>query len=209
MIHTTDIESFYTFTIEEPAFRLSVVLAQWSAKMQGRIQGWKPTSKRIIVAKQGSGDFPYEYVESKYETWNEEVVIRFGEYLEPGTYYIYADIEEPEGGFLDNEYTVRVYTSQYIDLQKIDQPDGFVKSVMGSCVEKTCQFKPLASNLNVKYYYGWAANTGYLVMHYHNQSDETTLHLTTFLKDYDKDGVWPCDELRDIPEGETVDLVPG
>lgn len=89
--------------------------------MQGWIQGWKPTSKRLIVARAHSGDFPYEYVDSKYESWNEEVVIRFGEMLEPGTYYIYADTQDPDdGNVIDWEYTVRVYTSSYIDLQRID-----------------------------------------------------------------------------------------
>jgi len=141
--------------------------------MQGWISGWKPTSKRLVIAKAGSGDFAYEYIDSKYETWNEEVVIRLPEMIEPGTYYIYADVQDPDdGNVIDWEYTVRVYTSSYIELQKIDQPEGFMKSVLGSCIEKTCQFKSIADNLkNVKYYYGWAANTGYLVMHYHNQSE--------------------------------------
>jgi len=201
-------ESFFTFTIDEPAFRLSIILAQFSQKMQGRIQGWKPTSKWLVVARAGSGEFPYEYVDSKYETWNEEVVIRLGEMTEPGTYYIYADTQDPDDGNVINwEYSVRVYTSSYIDLQRIDQPDGFLKSVLGSCVEQKCEFKPLVNN--VKYYYGWVANTGYLVMHYHNQSPDMTLKIWTFLKDYDKDGVYPCDEIRDIPEGEELDLTPG
>ena len=37
--------------------------------------------------------------------------------LEPGTYYIYADTQDPDNGeVIDWEYTVRVYTSSYIDL---------------------------------------------------------------------------------------------
>ena len=43
--------------------------------MQGWIPGWKPTSKWLIIAKQSDGDFPFEYIDARYETWNEEVVI--------------------------------------------------------------------------------------------------------------------------------------
>lgn len=52
--------------------------------MQGWIPGWKPTSKWLIIARAGSDQAPYEYIESWYETWNEEVVIRLPETIEAG-----------------------------------------------------------------------------------------------------------------------------
>lgn len=139
--------------------------------MKGRIEGWKTSGIRLIVAKESNNQrFKYEYIDSRNELYNEEVVIMLGD-IDAGTYYLYADINDykDDTQLPTSEYSVRVYSAQNVQLEKIDQPEGFIDSVMGSCVFKTQTLKPLAGN-DIKYYYGWAAKCGYLAMLYVNDS---------------------------------------
>ena len=94
VVRVTDYESFFKFTIEEKASSVSVILAQFSEKMKGRIEGWKTSGIRLIVAKESNDKrFKYQYIDSRNELYNEEVVIMLGD-IDAGTYYLYADIND-------------------------------------------------------------------------------------------------------------------
>jgi len=125
-----------------------------------------------------------------------------------GTYYLYSNINDPKDGgkIATQEYSVRVYTASHITFQVIDKPNGFIESVIGHCAFKTCTLTPLVGN-DIKYYYGWAANCGYLVMLYVNDSTDTTLSINTMITDYDKDGVIPIPSTL-TPEGDHADIPP-
>ena len=87
--------------------------------MNGRIKGWKTSGIRLIVAKESNDRwFKYEYIDSKDELYNEEVVIMLGD-IEIGTYYLYADINDYlDGSWLPtSEYSVRIYTAQNLVLE--------------------------------------------------------------------------------------------
>jgi hypothetical protein len=211
VIHVSGYEHFFTFHFDDPASAVSVVLAQYSEKMQGRIPGWKSGPSRLIVAKEtGDAKFPFEYLASRNELYDEEVVIMLGD-IDAGTYYVYSDINDYTDGtpLPTTEYTVRVYSASDPHFEQIDaSPEGFIESVMGSCMFKTDK-KELLDGNDIVYYYGWSAKCGYLTMCYMNNSENKTLHINTILKSYDKEGIIPPNENMSTPEGDPATIGPG
>lgn len=54
VIRVSEYENFFKFTLEENASSVSVILAQFSEKMKGRIPDWKTSGIRLVVAKESS-----------------------------------------------------------------------------------------------------------------------------------------------------------
>ena len=108
---------------------------------------------------------------------------------------------------LNLEHSVRVYTASNTTLVEIPKPDLFIESIIGNCCFKTCTLNPLVGS-DIKYYYGWAAECGYLCMLYVNDSQSTTLNINTIITDYDKEGVIPVPGTLN-PEGDPATVAPG
>lgn len=146
----------------------------------------------------------------KWEAYDEEVVVRFTEDLEPGTYYIYANLgDDPDGNPPEiTECSMRIYSlNGSLQPQQIDLDPNFLPSVLKSCVEKHHEMKQVNAQLgSLSYFFGEAQKTGFIVQYYYNPPDNTKIvtMTTTFSSHDNVDNPDPL-----LGDGDSVTLNPG